>query len=102
MPRAPFAPPPTAVTIPLQSTSQRSLSMTRLVRNLFLAALAAATPLLARAQDKHLQPGDTVAVIGDSITEQKMYSVFIEDYLLMCQPAAPARIMQFGWGGETA
>ena len=30
---------------------------------------------------------DFVAICGDSITEQKLYSVFIEDYLLMCQPA---------------
>lgn len=45
---------------------------------------------------------DFVAVIGDSITEQKLYSVFIEDYLLMCQPAGKVRTMQFGWGGETA
>lgn len=49
-----------------------------------------------------LKPGDHVAVIGDSITEQKQYSVFIEDYLLMCQPATGLRATQFGWGGETA
>src|SRR5438105_2007972 len=64
-------------------------------------ALVAVLASSARA-DPHLQPGDTVAIIGDSITEQKMYSVFIEDYLLMCQPAQVARAMQFGWGGETA
>ena len=49
-----------------------------------------------------LQAGDFVAVCGDSITEQKQYSVFIEDYLLMCQPAARLRAMQAGWGGEVA
>ncbi len=49
-----------------------------------------------------LKSGDHVAVIGDSITEQKQYSVFIEDYLLMCQPATGLRATQFGWGGETA
>ena len=54
------------------------------------------------AGEAKLQDGDFVAVIGDSITEQKQYSVFIEDYLLMCQPAAKLRVMQFGWGGETA
>ena len=43
-----------------------------------------------------------IAVIGDSITEQKQYSVFIEDYLLMCQPAEKLQVAQFGWGGETA
>ena len=55
----------------------------------------------ARAQDSGLKPGDFVAVVGDSITEQKQYSVFIEDYLLMCKPVADLRVTQFGWGGET-
>ena len=41
-------------------------------------------------------------MIGDSITEQQLYSLYIEDYLLMCQPAANLRVTQFGWGGETA
>src|SRR3954466_13277400 len=50
----------------------------------------------------HLQPGDLVAICGDSITEQKLYSLFIEDYLLMCQPKPDLRAMQFGWGGEQA
>jgi lysophospholipase L1-like esterase len=55
-----------------------------------------------RAQDAKLQGSDLVAVCGDSITEQKQYSLFIADYLLMCQPQKDLRVMQFGWGGETA
>ena len=54
------------------------------------------------AAESGLQKGDSVAVIGDSITEQRLYSMYIEDYLLMCQPAADLRVTQFGWGGETA
>lgn len=69
---------------------------------LAFVALAAA-PFVTLAQDQQkVHDNDRVAIIGDSITEQKMYSVFIEDYLLMCQPARPERVMQFGWGGETA
>jgi lysophospholipase L1-like esterase len=49
-----------------------------------------------------LQAGDVVAICGDSITEQKQYSVFIEDYLLMCQPAGNLQAHQFGWSGERA
>ena len=49
-----------------------------------------------------LQKGDTVAVIGDSITEQRRYSVYIEEYLTMCQPAPDLKQTQFGWSGETA
>lgn len=43
-----------------------------------------------------------LAIIGDSITEQKMYSRIIETYLLVCRPDLKVRVMQFGWGGETA
>lgn len=76
--------------------------MNRFLRTLAATTLAAC-PIVTFAEDKpHLQDGDTVAVIGDSITEQKLYSVFVEDYLLMCRPAAVGRVMQFGWGGETA
>jgi lysophospholipase L1-like esterase len=49
-----------------------------------------------------LKQGDFVAIAGDSITEQKQYSVFIEDYLLMCKPQADLRVIQFGWSGEVA
>lgn len=71
----------------------------RIVRVMLLAAMAATAALAGGAK---LQDGDFVAICGDSITEQKQYSVFIEDYLLMCQPAAELRAMQFGWGGETS
>ncbi|MFA6293300.1 MAG: GDSL-type esterase/lipase family protein [Victivallales bacterium] len=49
-----------------------------------------------------LQPGDLVAVCGDSITQQKVYSVYIEDYLLMCQPVPSVRTLQFGSNGAPA
>jgi lysophospholipase L1-like esterase len=67
-------------------------------------SLIAAT-LLASAPLSHadgVKPGDLVAVCGDSITEQHMYSVFIEDYLLMCKPVDGVKTEQFGWGGETS
>jgi lysophospholipase L1-like esterase len=67
---------------------------------LLLVAVALAAPVLGA--EAKLQAGDYVAVIGDSITEQKLYSMYIEDYLLMCKPAADLQVTQFGWGGETA
>jgi hypothetical protein len=66
---------------------------------LCLTVFAAFLSLTTQAQ---LQKGDFVAIAGDSITEQKMYSVFMEDYLLMCKPQPDLRAMQFGWGGETS
>jgi len=59
--------------------------------------------IAAPAQDApRLQKGDFVAICGDSITEERIYSVYIEDYLLMCQPAANLRTLQAGWDGEQA
>lgn len=49
-----------------------------------------------------LKEGDRLAICGDSITEQKVYSVYIEDYILMCQPVREVKPMQCGWGGTNA
>src|SRR4051794_33471332 len=49
-----------------------------------------------------LQQNDYLAITGDSITEQKQYSVMIEDYLLMCRPELKVQCTKLGWGGETA
>ena len=49
-----------------------------------------------------LQTGDQLAIIGDSITEQKMYSRLIETYLTACVPELKITARQFGWSGETA
>ncbi len=49
-----------------------------------------------------LKPGDRVVITGDSITEQKIYSRFIEDYLLACVPQLDLTVTQLGWSGERA
>ena len=73
------------------------------MKTTWLFVLSIVLTCQAAAVAKELvESGDVVAVIGDSITEQKQYSVFIEDYLLMCQPADKLQVSQFGWGGETA
>jgi len=51
---------------------------------------------------KVLKPGNRLVIIGDSITEQKLYSRYLEDYLTACTPQLNLWIMQLGWGGETA
>lgn len=43
-----------------------------------------------------------LAIVGDSITEQKLYSKFIETYLLTAGGRSDVHVFQFGWGGETA
>ncbi|HNS22635.1 MAG TPA: SGNH/GDSL hydrolase family protein [Sedimentisphaerales bacterium] len=47
-----------------------------------------------------LKPGDRLAICGDSITEQKMYSRIIETYLTVCVPQLGVTVRQFGWSGE--
>ena len=47
-------------------------------------------------------PAARVAIVGDSITEQKLYSKFLESYLLACSGVPDVKVMQFGWSGERA
>lgn len=49
-----------------------------------------------------LKKGDQVAICGDSITEQKMYSRIVETYLTVCVPELNVTVRQFGWSGEKA
>ncbi|MBI3416143.1 MAG: SGNH/GDSL hydrolase family protein [Verrucomicrobia bacterium] len=49
-----------------------------------------------------LKPGDRLAICGDSITEQKMYSRIMETYLTVCTPELGVTVRQYGWGGEVA
>lgn len=46
------------------------------------------------------QKGDRLAICGDSITEQKMYSRLMETYLTVCVPQLEVTVRQYGWSGE--
>ncbi len=73
----------------------------RLVHRLVVVtALLLAAPVLFAASQ--LPPNARVAIIGDSITEQKLYSKYMEAYLLACTGRKDIHVMQFGWSGETA
>src|SRR4051812_26366951 len=49
-----------------------------------------------------LKKGDRLAICGDSITEQKMYSRMMETYLTVCIPEYNISVRQYGWSGEKA
>ncbi len=49
-----------------------------------------------------IKRGDRLAICGDSITEQKMYSRIMETYLTVCVPQLDVTVRQFGWSGERA
>lgn len=75
--------------------------------NRIIAAALAVTFLcssfaFAEKPASQLPPNARVALIGDSITEQKLYSKFIETYLLACTGRTDIKCFQFGWSGETA
>ncbi|WP_246146093.1 SGNH/GDSL hydrolase family protein [Rubripirellula lacrimiformis] len=47
-----------------------------------------------------LRQGDRLAILGDSITQQVMYSRLIEMYLTLCHPELDISVRQYGWSGE--
>ncbi|HEY3861658.1 MAG TPA: SGNH/GDSL hydrolase family protein [Verrucomicrobiae bacterium] len=49
-----------------------------------------------------LRDGDRLAICGDSITEQKMYSRIMETYLTVALPELHITTRQYGWSGEQA
>src|SRR5688572_4286375 len=60
-------------------------------------------PLLApKSNGLILKEGDRLAICGDSITEQKMYSRIMETYLTVALPEFQISTRQYGWGGERA
>lgn len=60
-------------------------------------------PILAPAPGPLLlQTGDRLAIVGDSITEQRRYSRIMETYLTVCAPQLKITVRQVGWSGETA
>ncbi len=58
--------------------------------------------LRAEGVSSLLPPNARLAIIGDSITEQKLYSKFIETYLLACAGRKDIECWQFGVSGEMA
>lgn len=68
---------------------------------MWVAVLSVASAAAPAARGD-IRAGDRVAIIGDSITEQKMYSVDMETYLVACKPAEGVTAVNLGWGGETA
>ncbi|MGE9290148.1 MAG: SGNH/GDSL hydrolase family protein [Puniceicoccales bacterium] len=72
------------------------------IRSLGLVTLVGVVGLGSLRAESLLEPDDVVAICGDSITRQSVYSVYLETYLLACQPALPIRTVQGGWGGMTA
>src|SRR2546427_9859948 len=56
---------------------------------------------LAQAQDSfYLKEGDRVVFYGDSITDQRLYTTFVESYVLSRFPERKIEFVHSGWGGD--
>lgn len=49
-----------------------------------------------------LKAGDRVVVYGDSITEQRLYSRYLQQYVYCRYPDLKVKFYNAGWGGDTA
>ncbi len=68
-------------------------------------ALSLAASGTAHAQDKArdafaLKNGDRVVFYGDSITDQRMYTLLTEQYIVTRFPERDIRFVHSGWGGD--
>jgi len=63
-----------------------------------VAALAAS----ACAGEFRIRDGDRVVFLGDSITEQMLYTTYIEAYVLTRYPEWKLSFRNVGWGGDTS
>src|SRR5437773_9501790 len=54
-----------------------------------------------RAQDNfYLRDGDRVVFYGDSITDQRLYTTFVETYVVTRFPRLKVSFVHSGWGGD--
>lgn len=82
---------------PVRAASMKAIGA---VAVLLVRALTASGPGVAAADP---QPEvRRVAIVGDSITENGLYSRYVEAYLVACCPETKAVVFQFGWKGEKA
>lgn len=89
--------------------TSRSPLRPRAIGAAVLAALALASPVAAQSpaapastSQPVLQKGDRLAIVGDSITEQRRYARILETYLTVAHPELDITVRNHGKGGEAA
>lgn len=65
-----------------------------------VALLACLTPVALAVTP--LKQGDRVVIYGDSITEQRLYSRYMQQYVYCRYPELKVKFFNAGWGGDTA
>src|SRR5579863_7717992 len=69
------------------------------MRRFVLISLLAATALLGD-DAFYLKSGDRVVFYGDSITDQRLYTTFIETFVVTRFPSLDVTFTHSGWGGD--
>lgn len=77
------------------------LKNTFVLTALIAGAITALTPRPASAEFA-IRDGDRVVLLGDSITEQRLYTTYLETYTLSRFPQWNLTFRNIGWGGDTA
>ena len=62
---------------------------------------AGITPAVTSPDSFYLRSGDRVVFYGDSITEHRFYTMFVETFILTRFPSWRVRFWNAGWGGDT-
>ena len=73
-----------------------SVNSKRILPALLLCRVAFGAP----AGSFYLHPGDTVVFYGDSITDQRLYTMVTELYTVTRYPKLDVRFVHSGWGGD--
>ncbi len=75
----------------------------RICRTKLLAILLGFTLAAGvRAGEFFIRDGDRVVFLGDSITEQRLYTTYIETFALARHPEWKLTFRNVGWGGDTS
>ncbi|MGE5327026.1 MAG: GDSL-type esterase/lipase family protein [Deltaproteobacteria bacterium] len=76
-------------------------SNTRWMATAILTAVLLAGAQTATAQENfYLKNGDRVVFYGDSITDQRLYTTFVETYVITRFPRLDVQFVHSGWGGD--
>ena len=79
------------------------------MKQIILLLLSACISLPSLAQEEtirvgqsNLEAGDTIVFLGDSITHQRLYTQYVEDFFITRFPNVPLRFHNAGIGGDRA
>src|SRR5215831_16010414 len=77
------------------------------MKHIVIKVLASLLLVLAQgmrsgAADFLIKDGDRVVFLGDSITEQRLYTTYVEAYALTRHPNWKLTFRNVGWGGDTS